>query len=68
MKTPKKKPTPKRSAKPTPQSAALQIVTVKMPPVLVEQINSQAKAAYRTRSAQILYLIELGMKNNKPQA
>lgn len=49
-------------------SEPLQIVSVKMQPVLVRRITEDAKAAYRTRSAHILYLIELGMKNDKPQA
>ena len=69
MKTPKKKPTPKRAAKPTAaKPQPLQIVSIKMSPDLIAEIEQQAKAAFRTRSAQVKYLIDLGMKHDKPQA
>jgi len=71
MKPTLKKTTPKQS-KPKAQVAAtapasgLKMVTLKMPPETVAEIDRQAKAAFRTRTAQILFLIDQATRANQP--
>lgn len=68
MKTPKK-PTPKRAqAKPAAPAtpATLQTVTLRVPAETVAEIDRQAKAAFRTRTAQILFLIDQATRANQP--
>ncbi len=56
-----KKPLPKKMGRPTTIGASTMLV-LRLPPILIQAIDAQAKAATVSRSAAARMLIEAGLK------